>query len=216
MKKLLSLALAAILFFAISNAPDNLRASVKASQEIPKVATVKIVLLKAPGLNEEGSRWEMSYEFRIANEITLWEAWKQRKSSGGSEQRTGDLIKEGSFRESLRSPKNREVVFRIPLSPEIQKRLRNQPRERVKASSGQRTPEEIRLLKEQEIKSQVFLFYTVINIYDARLKKNLIIPASRSWSFDSNPQAQFEIKVEINSDGSYSVKSPPTAKKASD
>jgi hypothetical protein len=211
-----SLTLAASFFLAVGNAPNNLRASRKASQEIPKAATVKIVLLKAPGIDAEGSRWEMSYEFRIANEITLWEAWKQRKSNGGSDQRVGELIKDGSFRESLRSPKNRDVVFHIPLSPEIQERLRNQPRERVKDSSGRRTPEEIRLLKEQEIKSQVFLFYVVINVYDARLKKNLIIPASRTWSFDGFPPTNFEIKIEINSDGSYNVKSPLPVKKISD
>ncbi|HUQ32718.1 MAG TPA: hypothetical protein VM095_11395 [Pyrinomonadaceae bacterium] len=216
MKRPLSLNLAAILFLAVGGLPDNLRASMKASQKVPKAATVKIVLLNAPGMNDEGSKWEIAYEFRIANEITLWKAWKQGQSNGGSDQRVGELIKEGAIKAKLRPSKNCEVVFHIPFSPEIQERLRNQPRERVKTLSGQRTPEEIRLLKEQEIKSQVFLFYTVINIYDAKLKKNLIIPVSRSWNFDSNLQAQFEIKVEINSDGSYSVKSPPTAKKDSD
>jgi hypothetical protein len=78
------------------------------------------------------------------------------------------------------------------------------------------TPEEIKLLKEREIKSQVFMFYPVINIYDAKLKRNFIISYPQSWGFEKYPQAQFEIKVEINSDGSYSVKSPVTAKKSSD
>lgn len=216
MIKILSLSLTAILFLAVGSVPGKLRASMKAAQEVPKAATIKVVLVNAPGINDEESKWEIAYEFRLANEITLWKAWKQRQTNGGSEQRVGDLIKEGVFRESLRSPKNREALFHIPLSPEIQEKLRDQPRERVKDSQGQRTPEEIKQLKEQEIKSQVFMFYEVINIYDARLKKNFMIPASRSWSFDGNPDAQFEIKIEINSDGSYSIKSSVPTKKRSD
>jgi hypothetical protein len=206
MKRLLSLTLAAILLLAISSVPSKLRARMKASQEVPKTATVKVILTTAPGISDKGSYWEMAYEFRLTNEITLWNVWKQRQTNGGSEQRVGDLIKEGVFRESLRSPKNREAIFHIPLSPEIQEKLRNQQRERVKDSQGQRTPEEIRQLKEQEIKSQVFMFYDVIKVYDARLKKNFIIPASRSWTFDGHRDAQFEINIEINSDGSYRVK----------
>lgn len=206
MKRLLSLALAAIFFLAVGSVPGKLRASMKASQKIPKTATVKVVLTTAPGINDKESHWEIAYEFRLANEITLWNAWKQRQANGGSEQRVGDLIKEGVFKQSLGSPKNREAIFHIPLSPEIQEKLRNPPRERVKDFQGQRTPEEIRQLKEQEIKSQVFMFYDVVKIYDARLKKNFIIPASRSWPFDWHPDAQFEIRIEINSDGSYRIK----------
>lgn len=216
MIKLLSLTLAAILLLGVGGAPGNLRAKMPASQEPPKAATVKIILLKAPGINDEGSRWEIAYEFRIANEITLWEAWKQRKSKGGSEQRVGELIKEGSFKESLRPSGNHEVIFHIPFSPEIQERLRNQPRERVKTTPGQPTPEEVKLLKEQEIKSQVFLFHPVINIYDAKLKKNILISYPQSWGFEEYPQARFEIKVEINDDGSYNVNSSLRTKKNSD
>lgn len=212
----LSLTFAVILLLIISIVPDNSLARMPTSQEIPKSATVKVVLLNSPGINDEGSRWEIAYELHLANEITLWEAWKQRTSNGGSERRVGELIKEGSFKGPLRSSNNHEVVFHIPLSPEIQARLRDQPRERVKESQGQRTPEEIKLLKEQETKSQVFLFYSVITIYDAKLKKNIVIPASRSWSFDGYPQTQFEIKIEINGDGGYSVKSPLPIKKSSE
>jgi hypothetical protein len=215
-----SLPLAAILFLAVEWAPGNLQARMKASQEVPKTATIKVVLLNAPGINDEGSRWEIAYELRLANEITLWKAWKQRQVNGGSELRVGDFIKEGVFRRSLQSPKNREAIFHIPLSPDIQEKLRNQPMERVRDSQSQRTPEEIKQLKEQEIKSQVFMFYEVIKIEDAKLKKNFIIPASRSWAFGDHPDAQFEIKVEINSDGGYNIKyngeSSSSTKKRSD
>lgn len=209
MIRLLSLSLAAIFFVAGGGVPVNPQVSAQASQEIPKAATVEIVLLKAPGINVEGSRWEIAYEFRIANEVTLWNARNDLKA--GSGKRFGELIKEGMVKGTLRPPASRKVVFRIPFSSEIQERLRNQPRDRVN-TPGQMTPEDIRLLKEQEMKSQVFLFYPIISIYDAKLKKQFIIPELRLWDFVDYPQARFEIKVEINNDGSYSVNSSVPAR----
>jgi hypothetical protein len=207
MIKILSLSLTAILFLAIGSAPGKLRASVPVSQEIPKAATVEIILLKAPGINDEGSRWEIAYEFRIINQAAEWQAWKEGKFKAESRERVGELIKEGTIKETLRSPANRKVVLKIPFSPEIMERLRNHPRERVKTTPGQITPEEIRLIKEQEMKLQVFLFYPAINIYDAKLKKNFVILAARTWAFEEYPQARFEMTVEINDDGTYKVKS---------
>jgi hypothetical protein len=207
MIKVVSLSLAATLFLAASSAPSNFWASMQASQEVPKAATVEIILLKAPGINDEGSWWEIAYEFRIINQAAEWQAWKQGKFKAGNGERVGELIKEGAVKETLRSPANRKVIFKIPFSPEIQERLRNQPRERVRTTPGQMTPEEIRLLKDQEMKSQVFLFYPAINIYDAKLKKNFIIPYQQSWNFDGHPDAWFKITVEINDDGTYSVNS---------
>ena len=216
MIRIVSLGIATILFLAISTTPDNLRASVPASQEIPKVATVRITLVNAPGINDAGSRWEIAYELRIINQADDWKAWKQGKFKAGSEERVGELIKEGSVKETLRSPANRQVVLSIPFSPEILERLREQPQNLLKATSSNITPEEIKLLKEQEIKSQIFLFYPIINIYDAKLKKNIIIPQPFSWPFYDYPDAKFEIRVEINDDGSYRFKSSLPTRKRSD
>lgn len=216
MIRLLSLSLAAILFLVGGSVSGKVGAGPPVSQEVPKTATVEIILLKAPGINDKGSRWEITYEFRIANQTTLWEAWKQRKLKGGSEERVGELIKEGTVKRMLRSPENRKVLFQIPLSPEIRERLRAQPRDPVKITPGKITPEDIKLSREQEMRAQSFLFYSVINIYDAKLKKNFAITASRVWDFSGYPQARFEIKVEINSDGSYSVNSSLPTKKRSD
>jgi hypothetical protein len=201
------LSLTAILFIASGSASGKL----STSEEIPTAATVEIVL-QASGLNDKGSQWEIAYELRIINQAADWEAWKQGKFKAGSQERVGELLKAGSVRETLRSQAGRQVVLKIPFSPEIRKRLRNQPRESFKITPGRITPEEIKLLKEQEMRSQIFLFYSVINIYNAKLKKN--IPVSRTWTFADYPDARFEIKVQINDDGSYTVKSalPKNAK----
>lgn len=176
------------------------------SQEVPKAATIEIVLLTGPGVNDEGSKWEIAYEFRItneaANEAAFFEARKQGKPQG-TEARVGELIKAGDVKQLLRSAENHKFVLQIPFGPEIQERLRNQPREHAKIAPGPRTPEINMLLQEQEIKFQVFMFYSVINIYDARLKKNIIIPVPQEWSFATYPDARFGFKIEINSDVSY-------------
>jgi hypothetical protein len=216
MSNILSLSLAAILFLAAGGAPGRRRAGAPTPQATPEAATVRILLINAPGINVEGSRWEIAYEFRIANQAAEWEAWKRRKLKGGSEERLGELIKEGTLKGTLRSLENRGIVLKIPFSPEIRERLGNQPRDPVKITSGQTTPEDIKLLKEQEIKSQIFYFYPVINIYDAKLKKNLIISQPFSWSFGNYPDARFELTVEIDRDGGYSIKSSVPAKKSSD
>jgi hypothetical protein len=199
--------LAASLFLAAGNASGERGAAVSISQDVPKTATVEIVLLDAPGINEEESRWEITYEFRIANTLTLWEAWKQRQLNGGSEQRLGELIKQGSVKKPLRIPENRRIVLQIPLSLEIRERLRAQPREPLKITPGKITAEDIKLSREQEIKSQNFMFYSVVSVYDAKLKKNVLISASRTWNFAEYRDAKFKITLEIHEDGSYSTKS---------
>jgi hypothetical protein len=173
--------------------------------EVPKAATVEVSLLKAPGIDDEGSRWEIAYEFRIANDKTMFD--ERKKMFEGSAERVGELIKEGSIKRSLRSPEGRRVVFQIPFSPEIQERLRGHPRNQLKVTSGNLTPADARLADELEKRSQTFLFYTIISVYDSKLKKNILIATSRTWSFGGFPESRFEIKVEINSDGSYSVNS---------
>jgi len=65
----------------------------------------------------------------------------------------------------------------------------------------------VKLSHEQELKAQSFLFYSVISVYDAKLKKTLTIPVTRIWDFANFAEARFEVKIEINDDGSFSAKS---------
>lgn len=181
------------------------QAGLQDRRQSPKAAVVEVVLTGAPGIDDEGSQWEIAYEFRLADEKLLW----QRRSDlkGGSEKRVGDLIKEGTAKGLLRSPANRKFVFSIPFPADVQAKLRNQPRERIKISSGQMSAEDIKRLNDQENNSQVFLFYPIINIYDARLKKNFIINTARFWDYETYPDARFTIKIEIDRDGGYKVNS---------
>jgi hypothetical protein len=176
------------------------------AREVPKLATIEVVLLTAPGIDDEGSKWEIAYEFRITNEAANEAAFFAARRQGKPEGRVGELIKDADVRKPLRSADNHKFVFEIPLSPEIQARLRNQPREHLKIAPGPITLESYQVSKEQAAQFQIFKFYSVIIIYDARLKKNILIPVDQEWTFAKYPDARFGFKIEIDSDGGASWK----------
>jgi hypothetical protein len=194
-----------ILLFVTNDPSQELKSGQLPAREVPKAAIVEIVLLKAPGIDDKGSRWEIAYEFRVTNEAANEAAFFEARRQGKPEGRVGELIKDADVSKPLRSPENHKFVFEIPLSAEIQERLRNQPKD-VKAPPGTRTAEIEKLQREQAIKCQIFKFYSVINIYDARLNKNILIPITQSWDFSNYPDARFGFKIEIKSDGAYSWK----------
>jgi hypothetical protein len=183
--------------------------------KIPTAATIEIVLLTAPGIDDEGSKWEIAYELRIINEGANEAAYFEARKQGKPEVRVGELIKEADVRKPLRPPENHKFVFEIPLSPEIQERLRNQPREHLQIAPGPITPESYKASREQDALFQIFKFYSVINVYDARLKKNILIPVDQNWSFAKYPNARFGFKIEIDSDGGASWKTSQPANSTS-
>jgi hypothetical protein len=148
------------------------------------------------------SRWETAYELRIANEATYYEAIRQGKlKTATTQEPVGELIAKGSFtRKSFRQLKNRNIVLQLPLTKEVQEKLKEQPKDRIKLAASP-TVENIRLSKEHERKGQVFFFYSVGNFYDAKLKKNVLVPLTGIWMFGWHPKAEFEIKLEITETG---------------
>jgi hypothetical protein len=178
-----------------------------AATSVPRLASVEVSLLKAPGLNMRDSRWEIAYEFRITNEIGLWEATQRRRLNGPGEKRIGALIKEGSVAHLLTSPADHKFVLQIPFTTAALEKLRQQPQTRINLTATTATAENIKLNKEQEVKSQVFIFSAVVRVHDAKLNKTMTIPIDREWDFANFPDARFEITIEINGPDSFSVNS---------
>ena len=164
-------------------------------QKVPESATVSVRLVKAPGLNLPGSKWEISYEFRIIPESNLWN--ERAKLKEGSTERAGDLIKQATVTKSLSASAGQNVILDIPFTSEILNKLKNQPKDRRAPGA--------------DAASQIFLFYAIILVRDAKLKKTLTIPATRVWDYANFPDAVFEVNVEINNDESFSVKSSSIA-----
>jgi hypothetical protein len=190
---LIIVAMLALAAGAFSQTPEK---DLGAPPQVPTSATIQVTLVDAPGINDDGSRWEINYEFRIASDAAIWDAHKRKD---GSEERVGDLLKEGSFKQTLRSAENRRLVLTVPLTADIQARLRSQPTPSEAAKMNLTVAES----RELERRSQSFLFRLVAEVYDAKLKKSVLISQGFPWSFAGNPDARFEIKLKINADGGY-------------
>ncbi len=151
------------------------------SLSVPKEAVIVIDFLDLPGKENTKSSWEVSYELRMIDAKLLFEAGKSGKLKEMSleEEKVGDFISKSSFRKvNLSQTENRQVVLKIPFDEKIREKLRNA----------------------QKLK-QAFLFYGSAIVFDAKLKKNIIISLSWIWAYEIYPDAIFgmEFKVEENS-----------------
>lgn len=173
----------------------------------PKQAEINIKLTNTPGINNQKSTWEMGYELRIIDSDAFYDLAKSGElMKEGSDVKHGELIAKNSFKKSdLSQTKNRETNLQIPfdekaiekLKVELQKLSSNQN------ASGNKTNAKI---KSPETKSQVFLFYANALIYDAKLKKSVIVPFDWILPFSRHPNAKFEMEIEINADGTFNKK----------
>jgi hypothetical protein len=168
-----------------------LPALARISRTVPRSALVTVKLLKAPGLNLPGSKWEIAYDFRLLPESRLWA--ERSKLNGSSTEHAGDLIKRATAAKSLATPAGQTMSLQIPFDADSLAKLRAQPLEQAAIDS--------------ESKAQVFVFYAVISVHDAKLNTTVTLPISRIWDFSNFPDAQFEITVEINDAGNYKINS---------
>ncbi len=200
MTKILLFAFLAVLLLA---APGFSQPSEKASnseRHIPAGATIEIVLINTPGINDETSRWEIDYQFGMVTDALLIEAHKR-----GDDDRIDDLIKQGSITQPLKPTENRKVTLQFPLNSDIQTLLMNQPSVSSEASMRQMTLEQSR---ERERRAQNFRFRSIVEIYDARLQRKVIVPLVGAWPYAVFPDARFEISIQIDANGAYVVKYP--------
>ncbi|SRR6266404_419519 len=125
MKKPLCIGMVVLMFVVLGSLPRMVVANPGPPRDVPRSAIVEIFLLKAPGLNVIGSKWEVAYEFRITNEAALWT--EREKFKGTSNERVGDLLKQATAKNSLESIRGQKVLLEIPFTAETLERLRNQP-----------------------------------------------------------------------------------------
>jgi len=182
--------------FACAAQSENLR-----RQTVPTSATIEIALVDAPGITDYESHWQAAYEIGIASDAAIWDAHKRNESGILP---VGEIIKQGSFNESLRTPAHRRVVVKVSFSPEIQARLKDQPAE---SANPNMTPAQSR---ELETRMQNLMFRSVVEIYDSKLKKNIIVTISTSRSLFNFPDDPIQITIQISATGGYSWNSSRT------
>lgn len=139
--------------------------------QTPTEAVIAINLLDLPGKNDKKSSWEFSGELRIIDKKSFLEAAKngKLKQMAIDEEKSGELIGKSSFKkENLSAPENRRVVLNIPFDDANRKKL-----------------------SASEASKPVFLFYGTTLVYDAKLKKNIVIPLDWIWYFEVYPDAKF-------------------------
>jgi hypothetical protein len=163
-------------------------------QPVPTSATIEIALVAAPGITAYESHWQAAYEIGIASDAAIWDAHKRTESAN---LQVGEIIKQGSFNESLRKPAHRRVVLKFSFSPEIQARLKDQ-------SPGSANPNMTTAQsRELETRRQNLMFRSVVEIYDGKLKKNIIVPISTSRSLFNFPGDPLQITIQIGAAGDY-------------
>ncbi|MDX6574633.1 MAG: hypothetical protein QOE96_586 [Blastocatellia bacterium] len=160
-------------------------------QKVPRSGIVSLHLIKAPGLNLPGSKWEIAYELRMLPESRLFQ--ERAKLDDRSTEHAGDLVKKGTLAKSLSSSNGQTMLLEIPFDTATLDKLKNQPADRLAPG--------------HETEAQTFVFYSIISVHDSKLKKTLTIPVSRTWDFANFPEARFEINIEISDDERVDVRS---------
>jgi len=171
-----------------------------------KTATIKITLLDLPGVNLEKSKWEVAYELRIASQKELSDASTDGRLTLNAEQKLGEFVAKSSFTKNILSKKeNREVVLTIPLDKKIQEKLAGELESLAKSNHApnKNTSE---TSTERAVKTQIFVMYANVLVYDAKLKKNIIVPFN--WvlpfaRFAHFPGANFQMTFQIAENGEY-------------
>jgi len=167
----------------------------------PASVTVEIFLADAPGINVDGGRWEINYELSMVTDELLIASIKRKE-----EEPRGDLIKQDFFKGPLKSIDNRKVPLTIPLDEEMQNRLRNQP---PMPNPATLTAQQSR---DYEKAAQNFAFRAVVEIYDGRLRKTVIVPVHGTWGYDTFPEARFPIQIKIKAEDTFEVAYPKPPK----
>jgi hypothetical protein len=201
--KILSAAFLTVLLFAVGGFSQVKK---EGSNAALKAATLKITLLDLPGVNLEKSKWELAYELRIASEKELFDAMTNGRLNLDADKKLGELVAKSSFTKNALSKKeNREAFLTVPLDAKIQEKLATELEllNKSAAAPNKNTPE---ALRERQLKTQNFLMYANILVYDAKLKKNIVVPFH--WvlpfaRFAHFPGANFQMTFQIKENGEY-------------
>lgn len=182
---------------------------VSAQEAVPASVSIDIALLDLPGMKDSKSTWELSFELRLINETGKYAAVRAgRLPRMEDAEKVGELIYHSAFtNKSLFLPQNRRFSTKIPLTEEIQNRLRNEPKDRIDLTKVKIDDNVIKQSREQESRAQVFLLYATALVYDAKTKKTTIVPINRIISFREHASLNFLYTLTIVENG-YTLDEP--------
>lgn len=159
---------------------------------IPKQLTLTLELQDLPGRDVPESLWEVSYQWRIADQGEF-----DRLSSSGGANSTpdsvGTLLSRQSFtRRNLSTPEGRRYSISVPVRGELLERLRN-----------------------AEHRPQVVWLDATVRIHDARLGTDIIKKVNPVWGPRFYKEGTASVRMDVTPEGKlrwFTTAAPPWAR----
>lgn len=148
------------------------------SPSIPKLVTLLFELQDLPGRDTAGSLWEVSYQWRIADQQDF-DQWLADGENPAGVARLGMLLSRQSFtRRNLSNADGRRFQLSIPVKGDLLSRLRN---------AGQRR--------------QVVLLNATVRIHDARLGTDVVKKMTPVWGPRFYRDGLARVRMELTPEG---------------
>lgn len=172
--------------------PANMRAQNRTvATSTLKQMTLTLELQDLPGRDTAGSLWEVSYQWRIADQRDF-DRWSINGEDPAQQAGIGILLSKQSFtRRNLSTPDGRRFDIAIPLKGEALERLRN---------AGQ--------------KAQVVWLDATVRIHDAKLGTDVIKKVHPVWGPRFHREGVYNLRMELTAEGKlrwFTTATPPWA-----
>jgi hypothetical protein len=149
----------------------------------PKEFTLVLELVDLPGRDDPKSKWEVSYEFRIADGDEFSE-WASGRMDPAKRANVGLLLSKQSFtRGSLNSADGRRFSTSIPVTGNLLERLSN---------GGHR--------------GQAIWLDATVRVRDAKLGKDFVERVNPAWRWPRFSSGSFRVALEVSPEGLWSWK----------
>lgn len=147
---------------------------------VPQRLTLLFELLNLPPGFTGESKWELSYEWRIANASDLEKFPQGKINPQNKESLTALLSKSSVTLSDLTTPASRRYSVSIPVEGNLRRRLSNS--------------------KEQP---QVVLLEVAVRVHDPKLGINVIRTLNPVWPAASHRTGEMKVRMEVTPDGDF-------------
>lgn len=165
------------------------------ASSVPKQATLTLELQDLPGRDAPGSVWEVSYEWRIADE-SAFDQWSTGGENSSRQAKPGVLLSKGSFsRRNLSRLENRRFSVSVAIAGETLERMRGAQQRR-----------------------QIVWLDATIRIHDVKLGIDLVRKVSPAWGPRFYHDGMASVRMELTAQGKlqwFTTAVPPWADKQS-
>ena len=148
------------------------------SSSTPKLVTLLFALQDLPGRDTAGSLWEVSYQWRIADQQDF-DQWLANGENPAEVGRLGVLLSRQSFaRRNLSNADGRRFQISIPVKGDLLSRLRNVRQRR-----------------------QVIMLDATVRVHDARLGIDVVKKVSPVWGPNFYRDGLARVRMELTAEG---------------